>query len=133
MMIKPKPSLRWLAAVVFIAAGANHFRSVEFYRSIVPPMFPAPGVLVGISGIFEMMGGVGLLIPALRRVAGWGLIALLVAVFPANVYMAVSDRFAGVLPAWMLWARLPAQGIFIAWVWYVALRKERDETPVAGG
>jgi uncharacterized membrane protein len=120
---------RWLVAILFIAAGVNHFRSFAFYCDIVPPMFPSPGGLVIVSGIFEIVGGAALLIEPLRRLAGWGLIALLIAVFPANIYMAVSEHFADSgLPRWALWARLPVQGILIAWVWYVALARKRNET-----
>src|SRR5450432_697230 len=81
-------ALRWLAAIFFVAAGANHFRNPHFYREIVPPWFPAPPLLVIISGLCEIAGGVGILIRPLRRFAGWGLIALLACVFPANLYMA---------------------------------------------
>ena len=114
-----------LVAIAFIGAGANHFRSAEFYRRIIPPQFPAPSALVVISGLAEIAGGIGLLIPRLRCAAGWGLIALLIAVFPANVYMAVvRDRFADLhLPGWAFWARLPLQGVLVAWVWYVSIHR----------
>jgi uncharacterized membrane protein len=115
--------LRLLAAVFFIGAGANHFRSPDFYERIVPPSFPSPHLLVVISGIAEIMGGLGLLVPSLRRAAGWGLIALLVTVFPANIYMAIHpEKFADLhLPEWTFLARLPLQVAFVAWVWFVAL------------
>ena len=118
-------ALRVLTAILFIVAGANHFRSAEFYRRIIPPAFPAPSALVVISGVAEIAGGIGLLIPRLRRAAGWELIALLVTVFPANVYMAIArDRFADLhLPGWAFWARLPLQGVFVIWVWYVSIRR----------
>ena len=115
--------MRWLAILGFILAGLNHFRHPDFYRSIIPPGFPSPAALVAISGIAEIAGGVGLAIPRLRRAAGWGLIALLVAVFPANLYMALDpDRFAGlhVAPS-LLWLRLPLQAVFIWWVFEVAI------------
>jgi len=113
----------FVAAVIFIVGGLNHFRKPEFYERIIPPAFPAPSMLVIVSGVFEIAGGVGLLLCPLRRAAGWGLILLLLAVFPANLYMAVSpDRFSDLnLPQWALWARLPLQGVLIAWVWYVSL------------
>ncbi len=110
---------RNLAAATFIAAGAMHFAFPKPYRKIVPPVFPAPAVLVAVSGAAEVAGGIGLLVPRLRRAAGWGLVALLVAVFPANVYMATSPG-GGSIPRWALWARLPLQGVLIAWVWHAA-------------
>ena len=83
---------------------------------IVPPGLPSPQALVLISGIAEMAGGLGLLVPRLRAAAACGLIALLIAVFPANIYMAMSpERFAHLhVPAWALWARLPLQFLLIA-------------------
>jgi uncharacterized membrane protein len=113
--------LRVLAIVTFILAGLNHFRDVGFYERIIPPGFPTPGLLVAVSGVCEIAGGVGLAIRPLRRAAGWGLIALLVAVFPANIYMAVCPQKFGDLhwAEWMLRARLPLQGVLISWVWAV--------------
>lgn len=115
--------LRLIAALGFIAAGLNHFRNPLFYQRIIPPGFPAPGLLVALSGVAEILGGVGLLVGPLRRSAGWGLIALLVAVFPANLYMALAPgKFADMhLPAWVFWARLPLQAVFIVWVWFAAI------------
>jgi uncharacterized membrane protein len=124
---------RWLAAIFFIVAGTFHFLTPELYLQIMPPYFPAPQLLVAGSGVAEVAGGIGLLIPRVRRMAGWGLIALLVAVFPANIYMLQHPgqfHFA----SWLLWARLPLQGIFIAWVWFSAIQREpcqpiNSETP----
>ena len=114
--------LRWPAAAFFVAAGVNHFLRPAFYRQIIPPALPWPALLVAVSGVCEVAGGIGLLVRPLRRAAGWGLVALLVAVFPANVYMAVCpDRISDLHVApWLLWARLPLQGVLIAWVWFAA-------------
>jgi uncharacterized membrane protein len=116
--------LRVLAAVFFVGAGVNHFYNPKFYREIVPPGFPDPAMLVVVSGVCEIVGGIGLLIPRLRRGAGWGLIALLIAVFPANIYMAVSpERIPDLhVSQWLLWIRLPLQVVLGGWVWFVALR-----------
>ena len=124
-----RPALRLAAALLFITGGANHFRSPGFYRRIIPPQFPNPPLLVAVSGVCEIAGGLGLLIARLRRAAGWGLIALLVAVFPANLYMALHpERFPDLhLPRWAFRARLPLQPVLAAWVWLVA----RDRTAAA--
>ena len=108
---------RWLAAGLFVAAGVTHFARPEWFVRIVPPQLPSPSTLVLVSGVAEVAGGLGLLPSQTRRAAGWGLVVLLVAVFPANIYMAVrADRFGDVGPAWAMWARLPLQGVLIAWV-----------------
>jgi uncharacterized membrane protein len=124
----PTPPRTWriisrvLAAAVFVLAGTKHFTNAPFFRSIVPPSFPAPAVLVAISGVCEIAGGLGLLIRPLRRAAGLGLIALLIAVFPANIYMAQHpDHIPGLHVAhWLLWLRLPLQGVLILWVWSIS-------------
>jgi uncharacterized membrane protein len=84
---------------------------------MVPEILPAPLLLVQISGIAEIAGGLGLLFPATRRLAAWGLIALLIAVFPANINMAVNHLPLGshTIPQWALWARLPAQLVLVWW------------------
>lgn len=114
--------LRGLAAIFFVVAGTFHFLKPEPYVQIMPPYLPAPGLLVAVSGVAEIAGGVGLLIRPLRRAAGWGLVALLVAVFPANLYMAQHPGQFHFAP-WILWARLPLQAGFIAWVWFVAIQR----------
>ncbi|RZL04874.1 MAG: DoxX family membrane protein [Hymenobacter sp.] len=99
-----RPWLRWLLAVVFVGAGILHFIHPETYLRIMPPALPAPRLLVLLSGVAEVAGGLGLLLPATRRWAAWGLLALLVAVFPANVYMLQLHEQLHI-PLWALWAR----------------------------
>jgi uncharacterized membrane protein len=110
--------LRRLAGPFFVVAGVMHFVRPRIYRSIMPPYVPAPEAMVYASGVAEIAGGAGLMLERSRRPAGWWLIATLVAVFPANLHMALNaDRYRkipGGPPA--LWARLPFQGVFIAWV-----------------
>jgi uncharacterized membrane protein len=121
-----RTGLRRLAAIFFVVAGTFHFLKPEMYLQIMPPYFPAPQLLVAVSGIAEIAGGIGLLIPRLRRAAGWGLIALLFAVFPANIYMVQhSERFH--FAPWILWARLPLQVVFIAWVWFAAQQHRKPD------
>ena len=108
-----------LLAVLMMVAGVLHFVAPRAYARIVPRSLPAPRALVAISGVFEVLGGVGLLIAAVRPWAAWGLIALFVAVFPANVNMAVKRIGFGKKPPpdWVLWARLPLQAVLIAWAY----------------
>lgn len=108
-----------LIGVGFIAAGVLHFLRPGPYVRIIPPFLPYPLALVYISGIAEIVGGTAVLIPSLRTWAGIWLIALLIAVFPANLYMALAPERAGlgVAPVW-LWIRLPLQLALIAWVWW---------------
>ena len=100
--------------ISYIVAGVPHFTSPEFYLPMMPPYLPAHMELIYISGFFEVVGGLGLLLPATRRYAGWGLIALLVAVFPANIHMLVNEVYIGDMPQekWLLWARMPFQLVF---------------------
>lgn len=117
------PLLCVAAATVFIWAGVGHFRSIDFYTRIVPPMFPAARRLVQISGVCEIAGGLGLLIRPLRPIAGRGLLALLLAVFPANVYMALNPGGTPTsfpFPLWARWLRLPLQAVLALWVWKAA-------------
>jgi uncharacterized membrane protein len=106
-----------ITGLLFVAAGMVHFIRPAMYEKIVPPQLGHAPELVAISGIAEIAGGLGLMIPRTRRAAGVGLIVLLVAVWPANIFMALeADRFAAVAPAWVLWARVPLQ---IAMIWWV--------------
>ena len=110
-----------LLAAAFVGAGVLHGIRPALFEAIVPPSLPAPRLLVYVSGIAEVLGGLGLLVPALRVWAGWGLAALLVAVFPANVHMArQSQRFRRIAPRWALLARLPLQAVLIVWVLWAA-------------
>jgi uncharacterized membrane protein len=120
---------RVLLAAFFIGAGVLHFVRSSFFVQIVPPYLPYPLELVYVSGVFEILGGAGLLVPRLRRAAGWGLIALLIAVFPANVHHALGDvRVEGWSPSPVaLWLRLPFQFVLIAWVWWCSRRDRRHD------
>jgi len=121
-----RSAARVVLAVFFVVAGVNHFRSPAIYLGMMPSWLPWPAALNAISGVAEILGGIGLLVPATRRVAGWGLIALLIAIFPANVHVALQGHMPGTnfSPA-ILWLRLPFQLLFVAWVWWVALRREK--------
>jgi uncharacterized membrane protein len=114
-----------LLGIFFIGAGINHFVHAPFYVRIVPPALPAHLLLVQISGFCECLGGLGALVPATRRSAGIGLIALLVAVFPANLQMALHPSlYADVANAIAFYVRLPLQLVLLAWVWWTCLRSQ---------
>ena len=111
--------LKYLICVFFLLAGINHFINPDFYLKIMPPYLPWHLFLVYLSGFFEIALGGMILVPALTRVAAWGLIALLIAVFPANIHMAVNPGLYPDLSPIALWLRLPLQGVLIAWAyWY---------------
>jgi uncharacterized membrane protein len=111
-------AIRQLAGPGFVFAGAMHFVIPRAYRRIVPPYIPAPEAMVYASGVAEIAGGAGLMVQRTRRAAGWWLVATLIAVFPANVHMALHPEEFPRVPggARALWARLPFQGVFVAWV-----------------
>lgn len=119
-----RPKSLAILALLFASAGALHFVAPEPYIRIVPPWLPNAPLLVAASGVAELAGAAGLLFPPTRRAAGWGLIALLVAVLPANVHMLQLARAEGASGAWqaLLWARLPMQPLLIWWIWRVAAR-----------
>lgn len=110
--------IRFLVGPTFIFAGSMHFIKPKWYRRIMPPYIPAHNAMVAASGVAEIAGGAGLLFKRSREPAGWWLIATLVAVFPANLHMALHpDEFRGIPGGKLaLYARLPFQGLFIAWV-----------------
>ncbi len=111
-----RPSV-YLIALLFGAAGTAHFVWPGTFARIVPPSLPAPRTLVYVSGAAELLGAVGVLMPSLRVYAGWGLILLLLAVFPANVHMALHPSDFERIPAWALYLRLPLQFVLIGWIY----------------
>ena len=119
-----KRLLLYLMGLGYVIAGVLHFVVPELYAQIIPPFLPAPLALVYLSGVAEIAVGVGVLIPRTRRYAAWATIALLIAIFPANVYMATSmvvvDGIGGTNPSPVIrWGRLPLQGVLILWAyWY---------------
>jgi uncharacterized membrane protein len=117
---------RWLLAAFFILAGMNHFRVPDVYVAMIPPWLPRPSALNVIAGTCELLGGIGILLPPIRWAAGWGLIALLVAVFPANLHVALMGHMPGFeFSPLTLWLRLPFQAVLIAWVAWVSVWGER--------
>jgi uncharacterized membrane protein len=120
--LRTKIGSRIITAAFFTFAGVMHFIRAPFFVSIVPPQLSHPLALVYISGSFEILGGIGLLVPQFRRFAGNGLILLLLAVFPANIYMFTKTlQTQGIcLPTILLAIRLPLQFVLIALVNWVS-------------
>jgi uncharacterized membrane protein len=123
-----KPLLVGITGLLFVLAGLNHFVHPAPYLSMMPAYLPWHRELVQASGVAEVLGGIGVLIPRSRRLAAWGLIALLVAVFPANLGVALHGWPGVNLPPWLLWLRLPFQALFIAWVYRICIARPRDDT-----
>ena len=105
-------------ALLYVAAGINHFWHSATYVAIMPSHYNHPLGLVQISGAAEILGGIGLLIPQARRFSAWGIVAMLLVYFDVHIYMVqhAADRFAN-LPVWLLYARLPMQFVLIYWAW----------------
>ena len=110
-----KDIARLVLVLMFTVTGILHFTHINKFVQIVPPFIPMPEAMVYISGIFEILGAVGLLIPRYQRLAAFGLVVLLVAVLPANIYMAIKNiQLGGIMNNQILqWVRIPFQGVFI--------------------
>ena len=127
LMRRLRQGLKYLMAAFYVLAGANHFLNPALYLKIMPPYLPWHRALVEVSGACEIALGVLLLVPRFTRWAAWGLIALLIAVFPANLHMALHPELYPEIPAAALWARLPLQAFLIAWA-YVYTRPEPPQS-----
>ncbi len=116
-----KTILLWVMAVLYMFAGFNHLMNPAFYVAIMPPELPNPEWLNVISGLAEIVLGVFVLEPRIRVLAAWGLIALLIAVLPANIYVAMENLGTdgpGTGNAVANYIRLPFQALFILWAWW---------------
>jgi len=113
-MKRIKPISKYLLAIFMIVAGTMHFVNPEFFLKIMPPYLPLHRELVLVSGVCEILLGVLLLIPKASRFAAWGIVALLVAVFPANIYLYQNQDLMPASPV-IHFLRLPLQGVFILW------------------
>lgn len=114
----------------FMGGGIGHFVMDDFFIAIVPDYLPAHAELVYISGVFEILGALGLLLPTTRQLAGWGLMALTLAVFPANIYMAMNPELFSQFPVIGLYLRLPLQ-LVILWLIWQASRYQREPLAAA--
>ena len=122
-MSRTKQTLLWVMAAFYVFAGVMHFVRPDVYLPMMPPYLPWPGPLVFLSGVAEVALGLAILVPRLRPVAAWGIILLLIAVFPANIHIALNNvplfgnpEGAGI---WN-WVRLPMQGVLALWAWWYA-------------
>jgi len=120
-----KRPLLYVMSAFYTIAGVLHFVAPKVYARAVPPQFPVPVGLVYLSGVAEVALGIGVLLRRTRRLSAWGIITLLLAVFPANVYMATSNMVVDAVPDSMAgvarfaqWIRLPLQGVLILWAWW---------------
>ena len=112
-----------VAAISYVAVGVTHFTHTEFFLDVMPPYLPAHLELVWLSGVFEVLGGLGLLVKRTRRFASLCLIALLVAVYPANIHMAMNPGLYPSIDPWLLYARLPLQFVMLGWVYWSTLTR----------
>ena len=116
-MSQAKSISKFVLAIFMIGAGTMHFVNPEFFLKIVPPYLPLHKELVLVSGVCEVLLGVLLLIPRSSNLAAWGIVALLIAVFPANIYLYQNQE---ILPASPIvhFLRLPLQGVFVLWAYW---------------
>lgn len=122
-----KTILKWVFALIFILAGIMHFAVSEMFVRIVPPVLPFPLLIVYLSGICEFFLGIMLLVPKYSRLAAWGLILLLIAVFPANIYMALNPQIFDDFTPTQLYLRLPIQLVLIGWAYWLGLPENSDK------
>jgi uncharacterized membrane protein len=108
---------RVVMGALYVGAGIMHFVATNAYERIMPTYLPAHRELVLLSGAAEVAGGLGVLLPYTRRSAAWGIVCLLIAVTPANIWMAQHPELTPGVPAWLLWLRLPLQVPLLWWAW----------------
>ena len=111
------PYSLYFMAFLYILAGINHFRVPRLYIKMIPPILPAPKTINIISGATEIILGVLLCVPQLSSLAAWGIIIMLIAVFPANVYMYINEKASLGLPKWVRLIRLPIQLMLMYWAY----------------
>lgn len=118
-----KKILQLIFGIGMILAGVNHFLNPAFYLRMMPPVLPAHLFLIYLSGILQIVLGILFLIPKFTRLAAWGLIALLTAVFPANIYMSMNPQLFPEFGSTALFLRLPFQIVLIGWAFWFTRRE----------
>ena len=128
LILDKKPIFRRMMSFFMIAAGISHFIIPGQYIKIVPGVLPNPAAIVYVSGVFEILGGIGLLVPQVSALAAWGLVLLFIAVYPANLNMAINGIEIENIPNtwWFQAIRLPLQFVLIAWAWWLTKPDERQ-------
>lgn len=129
LILDNKETLRIVLAICIIVAGILHFVLPEPFIKIVPNLLPYPAAIVYISGFFEILGGIGLLVPVVSQAAAWGLVLLFIAVYPANINMAVNHIHINNIPDsnWFHAIRLPFQFVLIAWAWWYTRPDDKSD------
>lgn len=117
----------WIQSTFYVAAGINHFWHTGFYVHLMPDHYTHPALLVQLSGIAEILGGLGLLVPATRRLAAWGIVLMLIVYLDVHFWMVHHPERFPEMPPWLLWARIPFQFVLMAW----ALHASRSKTGLA--
>jgi len=120
----------WFVAALFLTSGVSHFLLTRFFVAIMPPYLPLPYAAVYVSGVFEIIGAIGLLLPAYRRPAGIGLFVLTILVTPANIHMALNPELFPAFSKSLLYWRLVAQVALLALIYAAAIRRpQRSAQP----
>ncbi len=122
-MSASKLIFRWILAIVFVLAGIYHFVNPAIYLRIMPPYLPAHLLLIYLSGFFQIVLGVLLVVPKFTRRAAWGVVGLLIAVFPANIFMAMNTELFPEINPILIWLRLPLQFVMMAWAYWFTSEK----------
>lgn len=130
LILEKKQTFRVLLAVLMVLAGLSHFFADGVYLKIYPSMLPYPATMVYFTGVAEVLGGIGLLIPSVSQAAAWGLVILFIAVYPANINMAVNNIHIDNIPDgnWFQAIRLPFQFVLIAWAYWLTRVDELEAT-----
>ena len=115
-----RENARVATGAAFILTGVSHFLMPGKFMEMMPPFLPAPVFLIYLSGVFEILGGIGLMISTTKKAAALGLMLLLLAIFPANIYVAINNVQLGGFMNYAVyqWLRLPMQLVLIFWVWW---------------
>ena len=120
-MSRPRTISKYVLAFFMLVAGTMHFVNPDFFLKIMPPYLPLHSELVMLSGLCEVLLGILLLVPGSSRLAAWGIVALLIAVFPANVYLYQHQEIMPA-PSFVHFLRLPFQGVLVLWAfWHTRL------------